>query len=150
MWDPAPGNRRPFWRGIVACLERDVAEGTLSAGERLPTHRELADRLGLSVGDTVNLMSPAGKESAAGFSPKVKTFVVCGMFRSGMYEYDSTLAYVSIPAAQELLGFKRDIVTGIELKANDVDAVDVLAPAVRTALGGPPAPGPAFPDPARG
>jgi lipoprotein-releasing system permease protein len=100
--------------------------------------RELADRLGLALGDTLNLMSPAGKESAAGFSPKVKTFTVCGLFKTGMYEYDSTLAYVSIPAAQELLGFKRDIVTGLELKVADVDAVDALAPRVRTAMGGPP------------
>uniref|UniRef100_I2Q763 Lipoprotein releasing system, transmembrane protein, LolC/E family n=1 Tax=Desulfovibrio sp. U5L TaxID=596152 RepID=I2Q763_9BACT len=100
--------------------------------------RELADRLGLALGDTLNLMSPAGKESAAGFSPKVKTFTICGLFKTGMYEYDSTLAYVSIPAAQELLGFKRDIVTGLELKVADVDAVDALAPLVRTAMGGPP------------
>lgn len=130
--------------GRVLALPREMIAGSLDdlgAPGLFPgiiVGRELADRLGLSLGDTVNLMSPAGKESAAGFTPKVKTFTVCGMFRSGMYEYDSTLAYVSIPAAQELLGFKRDIVTGIELKAADVDAVDVLAPALRTALGGPP------------
>jgi len=100
--------------------------------------RELADRLGLGVGDTLNLMSPAGKESAAGFTPKVKTFTICGLFKTGMYEYDSTLAYVAIPAAQELLGFKRDIVTGLELKVADVDAVDKLAAKVREAMGGPP------------
>jgi lipoprotein-releasing system permease protein len=100
--------------------------------------RELADRLGLGLGDVLSLMSPAGKESAAGFTPKVKSFTVRGLFKTGMYEYDSTLAYVSIPAAQELLGFKRDIVTGLEIKVADVDAVDVLAPKVREALGGPP------------
>jgi len=130
--------------GRVLALPREMVAGSLddlTAPGLFPgiiVGRELADRLGLSVGDTVNLMSPAGKESAAGFSPKVKTFAVSGMFRSGMYEYDSTMAYVSIPAAQELLGFKRDIVTGLELKVDDVDAVDALAPAVRKALGGPP------------
>jgi lipoprotein-releasing system permease protein len=130
--------------GRVLALPREMIVGSLddlAAPGLFPgiiVGRELADRLGLSVGDTVNLMSPAGKESAAGFSPKVKTFSLRGMFKSGMYEYDSTLAYVSIPAAQELLGFKRDIVTGLELKAADVDAVETLAPAVRTALGGPP------------
>ncbi|KHK03712.1 lipoprotein-releasing ABC transporter permease subunit [Desulfovibrio sp. TomC] len=130
--------------GRVLALPREMIAGSLddlSAPGLFPgiiVGRELADRLGLAVGDTVNLMSPAGKESAAGFSPKVKTFSLRGMFKSGMYEYDSTLAYVSIPAAQELLGFKRDIVSGLELKAVDVDAVDRLAPMVRTALGGPP------------
>jgi lipoprotein-releasing system permease protein len=134
----------PASAGRVLALPKEMIVGELSDLEipgpfpGIVVGRELADRLGLLVGETVNLMSPAGKESAAGFSPKVKTFVLRGLFKSGMYEYDSTLAYVTIPAAQELLGFKRDIATGLEIKAVDVDAVASLAPAVRAALGGPP------------
>ncbi|EHJ48967.1 lipoprotein releasing system, transmembrane protein, LolC/E family [Solidesulfovibrio carbinoliphilus subsp. oakridgensis] len=134
----------PASAGKVLALPAEMTAGKLedlTAPGLFPgiiVGRELADRLGLALGDTLNLMSPAGKESAAGFSPKVKTFTICGLFKTGMYEYDSTLAYVSIPAAQELLGFKRDIVTGLELKVADVDAVDTLAPLVRTAMGGPP------------
>ncbi len=134
----------PASAGKVLALPKEMIVGSLDDLEipgpfpGIVLGRELADRLGLIVGETVNLMSPAGKESAAGFSPKVKTFVLRGLFKSGMYEYDSTLAYVTIPAAQELLGFKRDIATGLELKVADVDAVDTLAPKVRTALGGPP------------
>jgi len=134
----------PASAGKVLALPKEMIVGSLDDLEipgpfpGIVLGRELADRLGLIVGETVNLMSPAGKESAAGFSPKVKTFVLRGLFKSGMYEYDSTLAYVTIPAAQELLGFKRDIATGIELKVADVDAVDTLAPKVRAALGGPP------------
>ncbi|HML55444.1 MAG TPA: lipoprotein-releasing ABC transporter permease subunit [Solidesulfovibrio magneticus] len=134
----------PASAGKVLALPKEMIVGSLDDLEipgpfpGIVLGRELADRLGLVVGETVNLMSPAGKESAAGFSPKVKTFVLRGLFKSGMYEYDSTLAYVTIPAAQELLGFKRDIATGLELKVADVDAVDALAPKVRSALGGPP------------
>ena len=134
----------PASAGKVLALPREMIVGSLDDLEipgpfpGIVLGRELADRLGLIVGETVNLMSPAGKESAAGFSPKVKTFVLRGLFKSGMYEYDSTLAYVTIPAAQELLGFKRDIATGLELKVADVDDVDALAPKVRAALGGPP------------
>ena len=134
----------PATAGKVLALPGEMTAGSLddlAAPGIFPgiiVGRELADRLGLSLGDTLNLMSPSGKESAAGFTPKVKTFAVRGFFKTGMYEYDSTLAYVSIPAAQDLLGFKRDIATGIELKVADVDAVDALAPKVRQALGGPP------------
>ncbi len=134
----------PASAGKVLALPKEMIVGSLDdlvipgPFPGIVLGRELADRLGLVVGETVNLMSPAGKESAAGFSPKVKTFVLRGLFKSGMYEYDSTLAYVTIPAAQELLGFKGDIATGLELKVADVDAVDTLAPKVRTALGGPP------------
>ena len=135
--DPATADR-------VLALPKEMVAGTLAdlnAPGIFPgiiVGKELADRLGLTLGDTVNLMSPSGKESAAGFTPKVKTFSIRGLFRTGMYEYDSTLAYVSIPAAQELLGFKRDIVTGLELKVADVDKVDALVPVARAALGGPP------------
>jgi DNA-binding transcriptional MocR family regulator len=50
MWEPVLIRRRPFYRGIVAALERDIAAGVLAAGERLPTHRALADRLDVTVG----------------------------------------------------------------------------------------------------
>ncbi len=134
----------PATAGKVLALPSEMVVGSLddlNAPGVFPgivVGRELADRLGLAVGDVLNLMSPAGKESAAGFSPKVKSFTVRGLFKTGMYEYDSTLAYVSIPAAQELLGFKRDIATGLEIKVADVDAVTELAGKVREALGGPP------------
>jgi len=134
----------PATAGKVLALPAEMKAGSLDDLTKpgpfpgIVVGRELADRLGLGLGDMVSLMSPAGKESAAGFSPKVKTFAICGLFKSGMYEYDSTLAYVSIPAAQDLLGFKRDIVTGIEIKVADVDAVTAMAGPGRDALGGPP------------
>ncbi|MHC1712274.1 MAG: lipoprotein-releasing ABC transporter permease subunit [Solidesulfovibrio sp.] len=134
----------PVSAGKVLALPGEMVSGSLddlNAPGVFPgiiVGRELADRLGLGLGEVLSLMSPAGKESAAGFSPKVKSFTVRGLFKTGMYEYDSTLAYVSIPAAQDLLGFKSDIVTGLEIKVADVDAVVTLAPKVREALGGPP------------
>ncbi|EFL50031.1 lipoprotein releasing system, transmembrane protein, LolC/E family [Solidesulfovibrio fructosivorans JJ]] len=134
----------PVSAGKVLALPQEMVAGKLADLDTpglfpgIIVGRELADRLGLSLGDTINLMSPAGKESAAGFSPKVKTFTIRGLFKTGMYEYDSTLAYVTIPAAQELLGFKRDIATGLELKVADVDAVTRLVGKVRDAMGGPP------------
>jgi len=134
----------PATAGRVLALPKEMVVGRVEDVDAkgvfpgIIVGKELADRLGLSVGDTVNLLSPAGKESAAGFSPKVKTFTVRGLFHSGMYEYDSSMAYVSIPAAQDLLGFKHDIVTGLELKVADVDGVVGLAPKVLEALGGPP------------
>lgn len=135
--DPASaGKVLALPKEMVAGRLEDVAAKGIFPG--IIVGKELADRLGLGLGDTVNLMSPAGRESAAGFSPKVKTFTVRGLFHSGMYEYDSSMAYVSIPAAQDLLGFKHDIVTGLELKVADVDGVAGLAPKVQEALGGPP------------
>jgi DNA-binding transcriptional MocR family regulator len=50
-WRPdLKGGRASLYRQLVEALARDVGSGELSAGERLPPQRVLADRLGLSVG----------------------------------------------------------------------------------------------------
>jgi lipoprotein-releasing system permease protein len=98
--------------------------------------KELAQGLGLTMGSQVNIMSPAGKKTSAGFSPKIMTFQVCGIFATEVFEYDSSLAYISIPAAQKLLGMNEDLVTGIELKVYDVYQVQKIGDQVLDALGG--------------
>lgn len=97
---------------------------------------DLAKRQGLVVGSSVNLLSPAGRQSAAGFSPKVSIFRVVGVFRTGMIEYDSSLAYISIPAARALLGYKGDVVSGLEIKAADVFGVEAIAETLKKELAG--------------
>jgi DNA-binding transcriptional MocR family regulator len=50
LWSPTlPENDTPIYRRIADQLERDVATGLLLPGSRLPTHRELAARLGITV-----------------------------------------------------------------------------------------------------
>ncbi len=51
MWIPSlAGRDGPRYRAIADALAADVADGRLAAGARLPTHRDLADRLGVTVG----------------------------------------------------------------------------------------------------
>ena len=126
----------------VLSVHRDMKEGGLEelARERdfpgIIVGHELASRLGLHLGSRVNLLSPSGKSSAMGFTPRISFFEVAGIFKTGMFEYDSTLAYISIPAAQQLLGFKNDLVTGLELKVTDVYAAEKIGKDVEKALGG--------------
>ena len=54
--------------------------------------KDLADRFQLKVGSRINLMSPAGQRTTAGFAPKIKPYRVVGVFKSGMTDYDSRLA----------------------------------------------------------
>ncbi len=68
--------------------------------------KELAKNLASSVGDKIVLMSPGGMISPVGHVPSLKRFRVTGIFESGMYEYDSSLAYVHIREAQKLMGMK--------------------------------------------
>jgi len=80
---------------------------------------ELARNLGVSQGEPVTVISPLGRLTPLGQVPRSQTFRVTGIFDSGMYEYDSTLAYVSLWAAQRFLGIG-DRVTGIEVRVDDI------------------------------
>ncbi|MEQ8762623.1 MAG: PLP-dependent aminotransferase family protein [Planctomycetota bacterium] len=51
MWTPdLESSAGPRYLALADAIARDIASGTLRHGERLPTHRELADRLGITVG----------------------------------------------------------------------------------------------------
>ena len=81
--------------------------------------KELAGHLNVDLGDAVNVISPMGNITPLGMIPKMKRFRVAGIFNTGMFEYDSTLAYVTLGEAQSFLGMG-DTVTGIQLKVTDV------------------------------
>ena len=63
--------------------------------------KELSMRLGAFPGDTLNVVSPVGPVTGASMTPKIRQFVVVGIFQSGMYEYDSSLAYIELGEAQK-------------------------------------------------
>jgi len=71
-----------------------------------------------------------------GMMPKAKRFRVTGLFQSGMYEYDNTLAYVSIDSAQKFFSMG-DRVTGLELKSDNLYKVKAIAKEIRQRLGFP-------------
>jgi len=98
--------------GRVDSLERPGPAPALLLG------RELARTLGVVPGDEVTVISPQGAVTAVGLVPKMRRFQVVGLVEVGMYEYDSSLAYTSLAAAQEFAGLG-DRVSGIEIKLDD-------------------------------
>ena len=98
--------------------------------------KELAKNLGLYVGDTVNVISPLGNITPLGMIPKLKQFRVAGLFNTGMFEYDSTLAYVSLAEAQSFLGLDATV-TGIQLKVADVYKTGEISRQINRELGFP-------------
>ena len=62
MWVPEIEERSgPLYQAIVDALAHDTARGALAAGQRLPTHRELADRLGITVGTVTRAYTEAAR-----------------------------------------------------------------------------------------
>ena len=89
--------------------------------------KELARSLRVGMGDNIRLFSPSGPLTPMGVIPKIKTCRIVGIFDTGMYEYDSSLAYVSLKTAQEFLELDENV-HGLELKINDIyRATDIAA-----------------------
>jgi len=101
--------------------------------------RELALRLGVTVGDSVNVVSPVGSGASLSsvlMTPKIRTFRVVAIFQSGMYEYDSSLAYLSLAEAQKFFNLTA-AATGIEVKVDDIFQAAEIARAIDHELGFP-------------
>ncbi|MGA3207335.1 MAG: lipoprotein-releasing ABC transporter permease subunit [Syntrophales bacterium] len=98
--------------------------------------KELAKNMGLLLFDPVSIISPMGISTPMGMVPKMKKFVVVGIFDSGFYEYDSTLAYISLRDCQEFLNLG-ERVTGLEIKVNDIYRANIIAKSIEKKLGFP-------------
>jgi lipoprotein-releasing system permease protein len=98
--------------------------------------KELARHVGAFLYDTVHIVSPQGIATPMGMVPRMKKFVVVGIFESGFYEYDSTLAYISLADSQEFLGLG-DQVTGLEIKVDNIYNAREIAGAIEQKLGYP-------------
>ena len=97
---------------------------------------ELAKHLGVSLNDAIQVISPLGTMTPMGMMPKMKRFRVVGIFYSGMYEYDNTMAYVSLESAQKFFGMGARV-TGIEIKTNDIYKVKEIGKEIRQRMGFP-------------
>ncbi len=96
---------------------------------------ELSKSTGAGVGDRLNVISPMGTMTPAGPVPRMTTFKVSGIFEFGMYEYDSSVAFISIKNAQKFFRLG-DTVTGIEVKINDIYSAEKIADDILIALKG--------------
>jgi lipoprotein-releasing system permease protein len=94
----------------------------------------LANRLGVSEGDPVVLYSLRGEDLRRTAKPRVARFYITGVFETGMYEFDSEMAYISLGAAQRLF-LLNDEVTAVHLKLTDIYLAEQMTPRIREILG---------------
>jgi lipoprotein-releasing system permease protein len=127
----------------VINIEPMIKEGSLQSLGRLHDGlpaiiigKELSKNLMARPGDILTVVSPLGKLTPLGRIPYDRKFKVTAIFESGMYEYDSSMAYVSLKEAQDFLGFENRV-TGIEVKVADVYEADRTGAAVQKKLGYP-------------
>ncbi|MBM4351186.1 MAG: lipoprotein-releasing ABC transporter permease subunit [Deltaproteobacteria bacterium] len=97
---------------------------------------ELAKHLSVTMDDPIQVISPLGTMTPMGMMPKMKRFRVKGIFYSGMYEYDNTMAYVSLENAQKFFAMEARV-TGIEIKTGDLYQVKEIGKEIRKKMGFP-------------
>ncbi|HLK88869.1 MAG TPA: ABC transporter permease [Polyangia bacterium] len=122
------GEEPPEPRARTTPPPRPVLPGIL-LGDELYQHT-----LRVFVGSDVDIACPMCGVGPMGPMPKLKPFRVAGHFYTGMYEFDSKLAYVSLEAAQKFLGTP-DEVTGIEIRTSTPEAARDVADELARRLG---------------
>ena len=94
---------------------------------------ELARSLGVREGDTVTAGLPGGQVTPAGVVPRLRQLTVVGTFDAGHYEYDSTLALVSLQDAAKL--FRTEGPTGVQLRLADLNQARAIGGRLQDLLG---------------
>jgi lipoprotein-releasing system permease protein len=86
----------------------------------------LALELGIRVGDPMVLISPASLSGGIG-APRLRRFVVGGLFHSGMYQFDSSLIFVSLKDASALLADDPQLESGLEVRVRNLFDAPAIA-----------------------
>lgn len=85
-------------------IANNIVGGSLASvqsGNSILIGQRLAEKFRLSVGDKLSLISPEGNISPFGVIPRMKTFVIGGVFEVGMFQYDMNVVYLPYETAVE-------------------------------------------------
>lgn len=82
----------------------------------------LSDRFFLLPGDKITLIAPEGNATAFGTMPRMRSFVVAGVFNAGMSAFDSKSVFITLEAGQKFFR-QMGAVGEIEVFTSDPDHV---------------------------
>jgi lipoprotein-releasing system permease protein len=118
--------------GDLASLDRPAGEDALPP---VLLGRDLASTLGVGTGDVVTVTSPNGRLSPYGMVPRVTKLRVAGTVHTGLYEFDSSWAYLPLSVAQRLFTGGGDSASLVEVRIDDIYAAREVSPQILDALG---------------
>jgi len=137
----------PASEGAVSELPRDMTQGKLDAlapgSYGVVLGDDLAGQLGVKTGDTVLMLAPQGSSGPSGaavnadaglggFAPRMRPFTVVGIFSSGHYEYDSSLAFINDMDAAQV--FRDSGTAGVRLRVKDMQRAPQVAAELQRSL----------------
>jgi lipoprotein-releasing system permease protein len=117
----------PALEPAVTDIERSLVAGSLGAlrGEvgglpGIAIGQDLAEQLGVGVGQRVTILTPHGSLSPFGVMPRSRRLHVAAVFSMGLFEFDAAYGVVSLPVAERLLDKARP--DFVQLKVADIYA----------------------------
>jgi lipoprotein-releasing system permease protein len=122
--------------GSIPALEPQPGNASPLNSEAPPIvlGRDLADSIGVSVGDSVMLVSPQGELTPLGMVPNFVHFRLVGTYHTGFYQYDSAWGYVRLGDAQRLYD-EPDLVSVISFKVDDLNRAPAIGGEIEQASG---------------
>jgi lipoprotein-releasing system permease protein len=96
--------------------------------------KDIAEQIGAQVGDSVLVTSPQGELTPLGLAPRYQRFRVAGIFHSGFYQYDASMAFMRLSDAQRLFS-EPDLLSVISFKVDDLDRAPQIGRAIEKAAG---------------
>jgi lipoprotein-releasing system permease protein len=130
----------PALENTVTNVGRSLLKGSLDALVATPAAtpgivigKELAQKLGVTIGDGIEVLVPEGTLSPFGMLPRIHTFRVVGVFSLGLYEFDTTYGYINIAVAERMLDRARP--DFIELRVDELFHAQEVATAIPAKLG---------------
>ncbi|MCK5679745.1 FtsX-like permease family protein, partial [bacterium] len=93
----------------------------------------LAKNLGVKTGSSLRLIAPSGSPTPLGLIPRMQRFTIVGTYTSGMYQYDSALAYTTLEAAQKFFALPGQV-SGIAVKIEKLYEAGIIAEKIRQLL----------------
>ncbi|MBR7070334.1 MAG: lipoprotein-releasing ABC transporter permease subunit [Oxalobacter sp.] len=119
----------PALEGNVSDVGRQFKYGSITSLQpdtfNIAIGKELARLLRVGVGDKVTVVIPQGQVTPAGILPRLKQFTVSGIFEAGHFEFDTTLAFISIDDAMRI--FQADAPTGLRVKLHNMQEAPAVA-----------------------
>lgn len=94
----------------------------------------MAEKLGLSVGSDIRIITPDGDVTPFGVNPRVKAYKVTAIFSVGMSEYDSIFIFMPLKEAQAFFNLGNKV-QSLEVFLNNADEVSQISPEVEKAVG---------------
>lgn len=118
-------------RSVLRLLDEPGGTGRIILGQ------ELAASLYSGLGDTVVVTAPRGElgPDLAKVEAESRRFVVAGTLATGMYEFDSRFAHISLARARDFFGYGPQGATGVGVKVGDMMAAPRIGQELELRLG---------------